>query len=587
MRLAASLALLALVTPQFANSQDAKSSNLDPLIGFISQSEDPQLQADVLQGIVAALKGVPKRPMPSGWEALEPKLLKSESASVQRHARTLAVKFGSQPALEAIRRIVLANNQPLTERRDALATLIAVSDTRLVEILLSLLEDSELRGQAIRGLARFQDLQIPPALVNLYPSLNLGEKRDVLNSLSGRVPFATKLLDAIESEIIPARDLTAALVRQIRNLENPALSERLQSVWGAFKDPDEDKLAEIARYRGIYRAGGSTPGKASAGRAVFVRTCQQCHSLFGMGGNIGPDITGSDRGNLTYLLQNIIDPNSVIPNEYQTSVIETDDDRVLTGIIIDQNASAITIRTANEEVTIPSQEVIDIQTSSLSMMPEGLLTALSDQEVRDLLYYLRQPAQAPLKASEENLNLFFNGVDLTGWDGNQDLWTVQDGVITGHSETGLKHNEFLTSQMILEDFRVTFDVRLTPNSENSGIQFRSRPQANGEVKGYQADAGQGWWGKLYEELGRGLLWDKPGDQHIKKGDWNHYEILAVGHHIKTAINGKPCVNLEDPDGDLQGMIALQLHSGGPMTVQFKNFQIELSPRTEQLKTVNP
>ena len=141
--------------------------------------------------------------------------------------------------------------------------------------------------------------------------------------------------------------------------------------------------------------------------------------------------------------------------------------------------------------------------------------------------------------------------------------------------------------MILEDFRLTFEVKLTPNSENSGIQFRSRPQANGEVKGYQADAGQGWWGKLYEELGRGLLWDQPGDRHVKQGEWNQYEILAVGHHIQTAINGNRCVDLEDPEGDLQGVIALQLHSGGPMTVQFRDFEIELSPRSERLKTVNP
>ena len=440
MRLAAVIILLILAFPGFATSQNAATSNLDPLIGFVAQSKDPQIQADVLKGIVEALRGVPKRPMPEAWKALEPRLLASESAEVKRHARTLAVKFGSQTALETIRRIAAGSDQPISERREALATLVAISDDQLTDILLSLLKDSELRGQAIRGLARFSDPRIPSALVDTYPSLNYGEKQDVLSSLSGRTAFAVKLIDAIESGHIPSRDLSAATVRQIRNLDDDTLSERLQSVWGAFRDPDEDKLAEIARYRDIYRAGGSTPGNASAGRAVFVRTCQQCHTLFGMGGNIGPDITGSDRGNLSYLLQNIIDPNSLIPNEYQTSVIETDDDRVLTGIVIENNATALTIRTANEEVTVPAKEIIDIQASTLSMMPEGLLTALSDQEVRDLLYYLRQPAQAPLVASSENLNLFFNGTDLTGWDGNTELWSVQEGVITGHSETGLKHN---------------------------------------------------------------------------------------------------------------------------------------------------
>jgi hypothetical protein len=208
------------------------------------------------------------------------------------------------------------------------------------------------------------------------------------------------------------------------------------------------------------------------------------------------------------------------------------------------------------------------------MMPEGLLTALTDQEVRDLLYYLRQPAQAPLIASSDNINLFFNGVDLTGWDGDQRLWSVNDGVIIGKTESGLEHNEFLTSQMLLDDFRLILEVKLTPNSENSGIQFRSRPQSNGEVKGYQADAGAGWWGKLY------------GEQHVLENEWNRYEILAVGHRIQTAINGHSCVDLNDTDGDLQGMIAFQIHSGGPMTVQFRNLQLELSPGSKSLKTVN-
>jgi hypothetical protein len=130
------------------------------------------------------------------------------------------------------------------------------------------------------------------------------------------------------------------------------------------------------------------------------------------------------------------------------------------------------------------------------------------------------------------------------------------------------------------------EVKLTPNSENSGIQFRSRPQSNGEVKGYQADAGAGWWGKLYEELGRGLLWEKSGEQHVLENEWNRYEILAVGHRIQTAINGHSCVDLNDTDGDLQGMIAFQIHSGGPMTVQFRNLQLELSPGSKSLKTVN-
>ena len=119
-------------------------------------------------------------------------------------------------------------------------------------------------------------------------------------------------------------------------------------------------------------------------------------------------------------------------------------------------------------------------------------------------------------------------------------------------------------------------VKLVDNQRNSGIQFRSEPLDDGLVKGYQADIGPGWWGKLYEEHGRELLWTKSGEEFVKPG-WNTYEIEAVGSKIRTWINGHPCVDLEDTGGARRGIFALQLHSGGPTEVRFKDFEIELDP----------
>jgi hypothetical protein len=105
------------------------------------------------------------------------------------------------------------------------------------------------------------------------------------------------------------------------------------------------------------------------------------------------------------------------------------------------------------------------------------------------------------------------------------------------------------------------------------------------MKGYQADIGEGWWGKLYHESGRGLLTKVNGDAAVRTDDWNTYEVLAVGHHIKTAINGKLCTDFEDPEGELEGVIAVQVHSGGPTEVRFKEFELDLDPKPE-LKTVH-
>ena len=182
---------------------------------------------------------------------------------------------------------------------------------------------------------------------------------------------------------------------------------------------------------------------------------------------------------------------------------------------------------------------------------------------------------------------FFNGTDLAGWEGRDDVWKVENGEIVGKSETGLAKNDFLKNKMKLGDFRLVFKVKRVPDGANSGVKCRSEPVPNShEMKGYQADIGQGWWGKLYHESGRGLLWDKdPPAGTVKKEDWNTYEILAVGHKIRTAVNGKTCVDFDDPQGELEGVIAVQVHSGGPTEVRFKDFELEPNPKSAELKTV--
>ena len=561
-----------------------RPKSLAPLVALLNQSQDTSLQLDVLRGISQAMQGRDRADMPEGWSAVESRLGKSTLGEIRTLVRSLSLAFGSENALNALRAILADQNVAAPERLNALNALVQTNDPQLPGALLKLVKDPAIRSDAIRHLARYNQVETPHALLDVYNALNGTDKQRALSVLASRVEYAGLLLGAVELGSIPKNDLSASLVRELRNLKDDVINAKLEAVWGTFRESTADKKSEIEKFKRVYFAGGSTPGDATRGRSVFARACQQCHTLFGIGGSVGPDITGSDRGNLDYLLQNIVDPNAVIPNDYRTSEIETKDGRVITGIIQERTGNSLKVATATETVFVPQNNIDSNIQSELSMMPEGLLAPFKDQEIRDLLYYLRQSAQAPLMGSPDNLDLFFNKTDLTGWDGLESVWRVENGEIVGETKTGLKQNEFLMSDMILKDFRLTFQVKLTPDSENSGIQFRSQRADHGEVKGYQADAGQGWWGKLYEELGRALLWDKPGDPFVKKGEWNTYEILAVDHHIQTAINGNKCVDFNDPDGSLQGIIAFQVHSGGPMQVRFRQFQLEVDPEPE-LKTV--
>lgn len=556
---------------------------LPALVQLLGRSEDPQLQLDILKGFSEALRGRRQVQMPAGWEQLEIQLAQNPNPEIRTLAQSLSLTFGSARARAALRQMLEDKGAEISGRRTALESLLTVRDPELAPVLQRLLSDPGLRGPALRGLAAYDHSQTPAVVLAVYPTLSPSEKRDALSTLSARVAFAKPLLKAVEERSVPARDLTAEVVRQLRTLKDADLDRTLERVWGVARESGADKQQEIAKYRAIYRAGGSQPGDAIRGRVVFARTCQQCHVLFDAGGKVGPDLTGSNRSDLEYTLQNIVDPNAVIPNEYRSSALETRDDRLITGIVKQQDNTSVTVVTANEVLVVPRGEVRSLQHSDISMMPEGLLANLADQEVRDLIYYLGRPAQVPLLAAPETVPLFFNGKDLANWQGNTELWTVEEGQIVGRSLTGLKRNEFLKSQIVFGDFRLICQVKLSPNTENSGIQFRSEALPNGDVKGYQADIGAGWWGKLYEEHGREILWNQSVEDHVKAGDWNTYEIVAVGRRILTAINGKPSVQLDDSAGSAQGIIALQLHSGGPLEVRFKDFQIELNPKPE-LKT---
>ncbi|MDW8309618.1 MAG: DUF1080 domain-containing protein, partial [Verrucomicrobiales bacterium] len=576
--------------PKLLNFTVRRTAALDSPSGFAAitrtlqrLSTDAQ-RLEALNGLSAALKGRRNLPMPEGWAEIEHALGNSPNAEIRSRVQTLSLTFGSTQALAAVRQTLTDARAPVPARQTALESLQTIRDPELPALLRALLADATLRGPALRALASFDDAETPAAILAAYPSLNPDEKRDALNALASRASFAAALLRAVGENRVPARDITAELARQLRNLKNPQVDELLVKVWGSARETAADKKAEIARYRNIYHAGGSQPGDALRGRVVFARICQQCHVLFDAGGKIGPDLTGSNRRDLDYILENILDPNAVVPNEYRSWIVETKDDRILTGLLPAQTDRAITLVTQTETLTIPREDIVSLQESPLSMMPEGLLAQLSEQEFRDLIFYLREPAQVPLLAAPDNIALFFNGKDLAFWDGDPALWTVESGEIVGRAPSGLKHNAFLKSHFLLEDFRLICKVKLLPDSANSGIQFRSEPFGDHEMKGCQADIGAGWWGKLYEENGRGLLWKKSGEPFVKPRDWNTYEILAVGSRIRTAINGNLCVDLEDPQVARRGIIGLQIHSGGPTEVRFKDFELELNPKFE-LRTV--
>ncbi len=533
----------------------------------------PEQALALLLGLNDALKARRQVAMPTTWPEVFPALASDSDPQIRAQATALALTFGDKTALATLRKVLGDSKASPEARREALASLLRVKDPELPATLRELLTDAPLRASALRGLAAYDDPASASAILQVYPDLSATDRRDALATLASRPATAKMLLAAVSKQQIAAADLSADLIRNLRNLKNPELDATIAEVWGAVRDTPEDKLSRIAGYRDLIRNAGPAPDP-SLGRVVYMKTCGQCHVLFGSGGNVGPDLTGSNRADLDYVLTNVIDPSALVGKDYQATVLATVDGRVLTGLVKAEDKEAVTLATATETVTIPQSEIEERKLTDQSLMPEDQWTPLSTHEVRSLVAYLASPGQVPIQATAELASAFFNGKDLTGWIGDPKLWSVENGEIVGKT-TGLAHNAFLRSDLSASDFRLTLQVKLVDNAGNSGIQFRSEPLENGEMKGYQADIGPDWWGKLYEESGRALLWPKSGEAHVKAGDWNTYEVVAKGSKIQTRINGQTCVDLDDPDGSSRGVFALQLHSGGATEVRFKDLKLEL------------
>ncbi len=214
-------------------------------------------------------------------------------------------------------------------------------------------------------------------------------------------------------------------------------------------------------------------------------------------------------------------------------------------------------------------EIALAQLSDESVKPEAVQTALS---------IAKNFGQTP---SEDTA--FFNGTDLTGWQGNLQYWRLEDGAIVAQSDGSLTKNEFLWSGVESRDFYLAVDVLLEPNTGNGGVQFRSQKiDERGQAQGYQGDIGQDVWGRLYHEHGRGKLdWTDRAEQAVKPGEWNRLEILAIGPAIWTAINGKLCVAFLDFGKDERtGLFAFQLHAGPAQTIRYKIVKLVHNPKLE-------
>ena len=340
----------------------------------------------LLLGMRDGLEGYPEVTTPDNWSATYKKLraLKGKGAQL---ALDISILFGDKLAAETLISFLKDKKSPVNDKRKAIQGLATQKRSELKNEISNLINDDQLRIETIRSVAYFNDEDLAYLLLNNYPSYSQDEKLEILHVLASRPNYGTILLSAIENEEILKKDIPTYLARLLLR----TVGNRFLAVWGPVEGISPDIEKSFVKYRELLSTENLAKANKIKGRDLYNSTCGSCHMMYGEGGNVGPDLTGANRGDLDYLLGNILTPSAVVKENYKMTMISTEDGQFYSGVIEGENDRQVLLRIPNvqEPVSIPKSIIWDKETSNMSMMPEGLLEFLSDDEVINIIAYLQ------------------------------------------------------------------------------------------------------------------------------------------------------------------------------------------------------
>ncbi len=376
-------------------TQDEAQKELAQLLRWL-QNAEPAEAYPVLQAMRETLTGRRWVALPAEWADVQ-KHFRNANADLRREIEALSVILGDMAVIAELHKRITDAKAPVDERQFAIELLAFQKPSDFAKTLHILLNDVSLRRTALRALAAVPDPNTPAVILKAYPQFTPDEKRDAVQTLASRPGYAKELLTAIEQGRFPRTDLPVATARQLLAFNDQELSARLEQVWGKITPVAKERVARIAQWKQILTEDFLQKADVVNGRRLFTQHCASCHKMFGEGEAVGPELTGSQRANLDYILENLIDPSAVVPRDFRVINFLTTDDRVVAGIIVRETPDAVTIRTATEQVILPVPDIVSRKPTNLSIMPEGILDSLKPEEVRDLIAYLRVQEQVPKK----------------------------------------------------------------------------------------------------------------------------------------------------------------------------------------------
>jgi len=370
---------------------------------LLGLSPDPVATQTILRGLEQALTGrkLAAASAPLGdWFAKAWPEHKEDLSYVR-----LGIRLGNAQARDAA--VVMLSNEgsPEAVRVGLIEVLGQTDNPECASLCLKLLAEAKsekVRESALAALRHFPRNQIGEGVLEIYPRLNRRLQTLALNVLCSRIPWARLLAGAVDAGRIDPKDVTLDHLRQLTAMQDADLNRQIEKRWGrVHADSPEEKRNTINRLKLVLSPSGAVgrnaKGNIAEGKEVFQATCAVCHKLFGEGNSVGPDLTSADRKNTDYLLVQIVDPSAYVRPEYGSYEAELKDDSVISGLMVESTASAVTLLDRNNtRHLLPREQIRELKESSVSLMPEGLLEALPPKRVMDLFAYLQAADPVPL-----------------------------------------------------------------------------------------------------------------------------------------------------------------------------------------------
>jgi putative heme-binding domain-containing protein len=374
---------------------DSKPEVVDSVLAAAERKTFP-LPQQVLIGMSRALDGWQKATPPTNWMAFSKRFDNNDSKEIIGAMQALRLVFGDGRAVEEMAKLIDDGSADAEARRQAMRSLLKSRPSDFGPVLLRLLGDRAVVREAIRGLAQYELADAPKQLLDRVSSFGPAERIEMINTLASRPSYAKSLLAAVRDKVISPNEISAFHARQIRSFDDESLNSELTETWGDVRGTSEDKRKMIDQLRMELSSDVIAKSDLRVGRAIFQKSCATCHVMYGVGVKIGPDLTGSNRKNLDYLLENIVDPSASVGTDFRTMIVLLDDGRVINGVVTASTERTLTLQTATESVTLDRAEIESLKQSKTSLMPDGLLQNQSSEQIRDLIGYLMSSEQVPM-----------------------------------------------------------------------------------------------------------------------------------------------------------------------------------------------